>query len=362
MALMKRIGIPEIAKLANVTIGTVDRALHNRPGISESTRRRVLEIARSVGYRPNLAARALSVRRSPVRIGICVPREIHYYFDELQQGLRTEAHRAEMLGVETIWAPTERLGEGEVEKVTELIRSKPQALILTPGNPQETTAVINEAERQNIRVICVDTDAPASLRSSAVCVNAEVSGSVAAELLGGMLPPGSEVAVVTGMLHTEDHRKKAEGFTTAFPQYCPEGKVAKIVEAHEDEDEAFQKCFGLLEKHRSVSGVYVNTANNLPVCRAIGALGLAGRVKLVTTDLYSEMRPYFEKGTIAASIHSRPYIQGELAVRLATDHLIYGAPLPLAHYLAPQVVMRSTFHLFREMRQPAAREMAGVVR
>ena len=112
-------------------------------------------------------------------------------------------------------------------------------MILTPGNPQETTAVINEAERQNIRVICVDTDAPASLRSSVVCVNAEVSGSVAAELLGGMVPPGSEVAVVTGMLHTEDHRKKAEGFA-AFPQYCPEGKVAEIVEAHEDEDEAFQ--------------------------------------------------------------------------------------------------------------------------
>lgn len=353
-------GIPEIAKLANVTIGTVDRALHNRPGISEATRQRVLDIARSVGYRPNLAARALSVRRSPVRIGICVPREIHYYFDQLQQGLRAEAHRAELLGVEAIWAPTERLGQGEVEKVTELIRSEPRALILTPGSPQEVTPVINEAERRNIRVICVDTDAPASSRSSAVCVNARMSGNVAAELLGGMLAPGSEVAVVTGMLQTEDHRKKAEGFTEAFPRFCPGGIVAEVIEAHEDEDEAFQKCFGLLERHKSLSGVYVNTANNLPVCRAIAALGLSGRLKLVTTDLYSEMRPYFEKGTIAASIYSRPYIQGELAVRLAIDHLIYGAPLPAAHYLAPHVVLRSTLHLFREMRHRAAREVTTV--
>ncbi|HSB13218.1 MAG TPA: LacI family DNA-binding transcriptional regulator [Bryobacteraceae bacterium] len=348
---MKRIGIPEIAKLANVTIGTVDRALHGRPGISESTRQRVLEIARNVGYQPNLAARALSVRRRPIRIGVSIPREIHYHFDQLQQGIKAEAQRAELLGVETIWAQTDRLGAAEPEKVAELLRNEPRALILTPGNPQQLIPVINEAERRNIRVICVDTDAPASIRSSAVCVNATVSGRVAAELLGAMIPAGSSVAVVTGMLHIEDHSKKAEGFQEAFPQFCQGGRVAEIVEGHEDEDEAFQKCFALLERNESLAGMYVNTANCLPVCRAIGALGLAGRFKLITTDLFDEMRPYFEKGTISASISSRPYVQGELAMRLVVDHLVNGAVLPKAHYLAPQVVMRSTFHLFREMRQ-----------
>jgi hypothetical protein len=52
---MKPIRIAEIAKLANVTIGTVDRALDGRKGISAETRSRILEIARSVGYRPNIA-------------------------------------------------------------------------------------------------------------------------------------------------------------------------------------------------------------------------------------------------------------------------------------------------------------------
>ncbi len=350
---MKRIGIPDIAKLANVTIGTVDRALHGRPGISESTRQRVLEIARSVGYRPNLAARALSVRRTPIRIGVSIPREIHYYFDQLQQGLREEAQRAELLGVETIWEQTDRLGAAEPQKVSELLRSEPRALILTPGDPQQLVPIIDDAERRNVRVMCVDTDAPASMRSSAVCVNAAVSGRVAAELLGAMIPTGSEVAVITGMLHIEDHRKKAEGFQEVFPQFCSGGRVTEIIEAHEDEDEAFQKCFALLERKPSLAGIYVNTANCLPVCRAIGALGLAGRLRLITTDLFGEMRPYFEKGTISASIYTRPYVQGELAMRLMVDHLVNGAALPKAHYLAPHVVMRSSLHLFREMRQAA---------
>jgi len=356
---MKRIGIPEIARLANVTIGTVDRALHGRKGIRESTRQRILEIAKSVGYRPNMAARALSVRRTPVRIGICIPRELHYYFDQLCQGIAAEAQRAELSGVEAIWRRTERLGDAEAEKIEELMRAQPGALILTPGNPEELTPVIDEAERRGIRVICVDTDAPASRRSAAVCVDAEVSGRVAAELLGGMVPAGAHVAIITGMLHIEDHRRKTESFREAYPRFCNSGAVPEVIEAHDDEDEAFQKCFALLERHKTLAGVYVSTANCLPVCRAIGAAGLAGRLKLVTTDLFGEMRPYFEKGTISASVYSRPYVQGELAVRLAVDHILHGAQLPKAHFLAPQLVMRSTFHLFREMRTTAGRELAS---
>ncbi len=358
---MKRVGIPEIARLANVTIGTVDRALHGRRGIRESTRLRILEIAKSVGYRPNMAARALSVRRTPLRIGVCIPREIHYYFDQMYQGIAAEAERAELSGIETIWRRTGRLGEAEVEKIQELIRLEPSALVLTPGSPHELTPLIDEAEQRGIRVICVDTDAPTSRRSTVVCVDPEVSGRVAAELLGGMVPAGSSVAIVTGMLQIEDHRRKAESFRETYPQFCGGGAVDEVIEAHDDEDEAFQKCFALLERRKSLAGVYVNTANTLPVCRAIGAAGLAGRVKLITTDLFGEMRPYFEKGVISACVYSRPFIQGELAMRLTVDHILHGAALPGTHLLAPQLVMRSTFHLFREMRTLAARPAAPEV-
>ncbi|MFN7996580.1 MAG: substrate-binding domain-containing protein [Bryobacteraceae bacterium] len=355
---MKRVGIPEIARLANVTIGTVDRALHGRKGISESTRQRILEIAKNVGYRPNMAARALSVRRTPLRIGVCIPREIHYYFDQLHQGIAVEAQRAELSGVETIWRRTERLGDAEVEKIQDLISMEPSALILTPGSPKELGPLIDAAEDRGIRVICVDTDAPTSRRSSVVSVDAEVSGRVAAELMAGMVPAGAPVAIITGMLNIEDHRRKTESFREAYSSFSNDGTVAAVIEAHDDEDEAFQKCFTLLEQRKGLAGVYVNTANCLPVCRAVGAAGLAGRLKLVTTDLFGEMRPYFEKGTISASVYSRPFIQGELAMRLAVDHLLRGASLPKTHFLAPQLAMRSTFHLFREMRVAAPREAA----
>jgi LacI family transcriptional regulator len=356
---MKRIGIPEIARLANVTIGTVDRALHGRKGISEGTRKRILEIARNVGYRPNPAARALSVGRERLCIGVCIPQEIRYYFDQIRLGISAEARRAELFAVELIWRQPAHLGAAEIENVMELVDCKPKALILTPGDPDALGPVIDEAERKNVRVICVDTDAPSTRRSTAVCVDGEVSGKLAAELLGGLVPPGSPVAVVTGMLTTEDHRRKTQAFLDAWPRFCDGGVVAELIEAHENEEEGFQKCFALLNQ-RELAGVYVNTVNCLPVCRAIGALGQSGRVKLVTSDLFREMGPYFEKGTISASIYARPYVQGEIAMRVALDHLVHGAPIPAPHYLAPQVVMRSTFHLYREMREPPVRRDPSV--
>lgn len=345
----KRVGIQEIARLANVSIGTVDRALHGRGRISESTRKRILGIAQRVGYRPNLAARALSVGQAAIRIGVCIPRELHYYFDQLRDGILAEARRFESLGVEILYHPTERLGVREVERVSEAMNDGIRALIITPGDPQRLTPSINQAEKKDIRVICVDTDAPTSCRSSVVSMNVEVGGKLAAELMSKFVSPGSHVAVITGILQVEAHRKKAESFCGSYSQFCKGGKVLEVVEAHDNEAEAFQKCSTLLNRYESLAGLYVSTGNCLPVCRAIDARGLSGQIKLITTDIFREMIPFFERGTIFASIDGRPFLQGQIAIRMAVDHIVHGSPLPSSHYLAPQIIMRSTLPHFNEV-------------
>ena len=46
-----------LAKICGVSQGTVDRALHDRPGIGEKTRARILAAVRKHGYQPHPAAR-----------------------------------------------------------------------------------------------------------------------------------------------------------------------------------------------------------------------------------------------------------------------------------------------------------------
>jgi LacI family transcriptional regulator len=345
-----KIRIREIAKLANVSIGTVDRAFHARRGIREETRKRVLQIAKDLGYTPNPAARALSVGAGVIRVGVCIPREIHFFYDQLRAGILAEAGRFGALGVEVVYHPVGRLGEGEEAAIEQLLEDNVQALLITPGDPTRLCPLIQKAERKDVRVICVASDAPEAGRSCVVCVDPRVSGSLAAELMSRFGPAKPRVVIVTGMKVTEDHRKKVLFFSQQFSRFCPGGKVVRVIEGHEDEDETFQKCFEILNKLKDLTGIYVTTANCLPVCRAIGASGLTGKLVLITTDLFSEMVPYFKKGTIAASIYQQPYAQGQTAVRLVVDHIFRGRTIPETYYLSPAVVMRSNLHLFREVR------------
>jgi LacI family transcriptional regulator len=346
----KKSGIHLIAELANVSIGTVDRALHERRGIKEATRQHILQIARQIGYTPNLAARSLSVAKSTARVGVCIPREIHFFYDQLWGGVLEEARNVGQLGIQFENRPVQVLGEGDTAVFKDLVKSGVDGIILAAGNPKDLTPLINDAEATGIRVVCVSTDAPESRRSTIVCVEPSLNGSLAGELMGKLVPHDSQVAVVAGMLTAEDHRKKTDGFSEAFPRHCAGGKIVSVIEGHEDENESFQKTSDLLRRIPTIAGLYVNTVNCLPVCRALAAQGLAGKVKLITTDLFAEMAPYFREGTITASIYQQPHRQGQLAVRLMADNITNNIDFPPSVHLSPGLVMSSNLHLFREMR------------
>ena len=347
----KRKGIHQIAQLARVSIGTVDRALHGRAGINPATRQRILKIASQIGYSPNLAARALSIARANVRIGVCIPREIHFFYDQMWRGILDEERRASHLGVQFVHRAVHSLGERDTEAFEELLQQKVDGIILTAGNPAGLTPLINQAEEKGIPVVCVSTDAPQSRRSSIVCVDPQLNGCLAGELMAKIVPAGSNVGIVAGMLSAEDHRKKADGFTQTFPRYSAGGRIVEVIEGHEDESESFQKTSDLLGRFPDMAGLYVNTVNCLPVCQALLDRGLAGKVKLVATDLFPEMAPHLERGTITASIYQHPHRQGQIAVRVLADYLTNKVEFPPYVHLSPGVIMASNFHLFREMRQ-----------
>jgi len=339
-----RSGIPLIAEMAGVSIGTVDRALHGRPGISQRTLKRVLRIARQIRYRPNTAARSLSTGRR-FRVGVCVPREIAYFYDELWAGIRDEAHHYNGRGVEFIFVPIPELGRGEEQAFRKLMALELDGIIVTPGNPAAMTPLLDRAEKAGTRVVCVSTDAPMSRRSSVVCVEPRLNGMIAGELMANFVPQRSRVAIVTGMLKTIDHREKADGFAACF-----EGsgrRIVAVVEAHEHPEESYRKTKKLLDNEPELAGIYVNTVNCLPVCRALSRLRRT-QVRVIATDLFREMIPAIRSGAIAASIHQQPYVQGQLSVRSLCETLLHGAHLPETQYLNPTIILRSNLQLFRE--------------
>jgi DNA-binding LacI/PurR family transcriptional regulator len=88
---MKRPTIADIAQRAGVTKSTVSFALNDRPGVSDATRTRILDIAKEMGWQPSRTARALSGGRAGV-LGLVVDRPartlgIEPYFMQLISGI-----------------------------------------------------------------------------------------------------------------------------------------------------------------------------------------------------------------------------------------------------------------------------------
>jgi len=88
---MRRATIADIARAVGVSKGAVSYALNGRPGVSEATRRRVLEVAEEFGWHPSSAARALSDGRAGV-LGLIIDRPartlgIESFFMQLISGI-----------------------------------------------------------------------------------------------------------------------------------------------------------------------------------------------------------------------------------------------------------------------------------
>jgi LacI family transcriptional regulator len=92
----------------------------------------------------------------------------------------------------------------------------------------------------------------------------------------------------------------------------------------------------------------VSTANSLPVLQAIEESGLAGKIIVITTDLFPALVPLIRSGRILATIHQRPQTQGRLAFQALYQFLVEGqCPVPRIR-VAPHIVMNSNLDLFLE--------------
>jgi LacI family transcriptional regulator len=341
----KPAGIKEIATALGISIGTVDRALHGRSGVSPKTLAKVLKMAESLQYRPNLAARNLKLNRR-LRIAIYLPQQIASFFDPLRDGIRAAAAAAHFLNVDMDFRTFPRLGNGDVELLEGDLNRGYDGIILTPGDPAVVGPIIRRYTDQGTAVICVASDAPRTNRLAGVSVDATASGGIAAELLARTIRTQSCVATITGSLSTLDHSEKLRGFAATLATLAPHLTLIPAIESHERPEEAQQAMLALLDREPRPSGLYISTANSLPVLLVLEERRLLDQIQIVTTDLFPDLLPMLESGKILATLYQRPFTQGKVAFETLTRFLLQGVRPETSTRLAPHIVLRSNLHLF----------------
>ncbi len=345
-------GIKQIAAALGVSIGTVDRALHGRPGINAATAVRVMKMAERLGYQPNVAARVLKLNRK-LLISVNLPQQIDVFFDLLRTAIQDAARPFQSM-VELRFQTYPTLGEGDAAALERALQESVDGIILAPGNPRELRPLIRRANDRRIPVICVATDAPSTERLMSVSTDPHTSGSMVAELLTRCLRNPGQVLVVTGDLSVVDHTEKLRGFAERLALMRSSLRVVPVLETHDSPLEASKKTREAVARYPDICAVYVTTANSIPVLTALRASGCLGKIAVVTTDLFPDLVPYIRSGEVLASVYQCPQTQGRIAFealyRFLTEHR---TPLQ-RHALPPHLILQSNLELFLEIVQSSS--------
>lgn len=336
----------DIAKSLGTSIGTVHRALHSHPGVSPATKARVLQMARTLGYRPNLAARYLSSQKT-LRISVNTLKGTTSFWDEVRAGIREEAAGILLENVEVEFRTTPSLGEGEEEAFESAIAEKVDGIITFPSRPEALKPWIRRASRAHIPVVCVATDAPQSGRLGIVAIDTLASGSIAADLMGRFLGGrcGSVGITVFDMAITE-HAEKYSAFESTLQSFYPSLQLLKPIEDHDVDREAYRKCRRLFEERSDLAGIYVTTEASVPVLKAASDAKVLDHLTIITTDLFPDLVPFIRSGAVVATIYQRPRAQGQMALRMLHEFLAEGGRRSHQVSLAPHLVMRGNLDFF----------------
>lgn len=346
-----RAGIKQIAEAVGVSIGTVDRALHSRGGVRAETLDRILKAAKQLKYTPNLAARNLKLNRQ-LKIGVYLPAQISSFFDPLRAGIQAASNAFAAAQVEVVFHSYPRLGVDDIACMEKSDWRQFDGVILAPGHPGRLSSITRIAEEECKPIVFVATDASRLPRLSSIAVEAAISGGIAAELLGQIVREKGSVVVITGDLKIQDHAEKLRGFAAALATLAPHLQLLPTIESHESPDDAYRATAALLKRSADLRGVYINTANSIPVMRAIREGGRLDAIRVVATDLFPDLADLIESGHVFASLNQRPFTQGRTAFEVLSRYLVMGTVPRQMIRLSPHIILRSNLAVFLDSVSP----------
>ena len=145
------VSIRQIAKYCDVSIGTVDRVLNDRPGVKHQTKEKVQQAIQTLGYTPNHIAKSLAVGKS-MSIGVILFNLSNTFFAEMSDAIVNRSHD---LGYFPYLTLSEKNPEKEFDCIKDLIARQVDGLILFSTNYDP--AIIDYISSGKIPIVTIMT-------------------------------------------------------------------------------------------------------------------------------------------------------------------------------------------------------------
>ena len=333
----------QIAELAGVSRGTVDRALHNRGRVNPEVADRIRKIAEELGYRPNSIGQALVRARQGLRLGAILQSAETPTMQDVAVGARQAAEELRVSGLEVDIREVQGRDTAKVlRQIDELMEWGAAGLAVASNNTPDLVRRIDRLYEQGVPVVTFNTDAPDSRRLCFVGMDSYRAGQTAAGLVRQMLPGGGLVLPIAGHVNNGAHYSRLQGFLDTLKG---EGDIQLL---------PFQPCFDrddyaneiaqhTLREYPSLACVYITSNGQRGVCRAVEDERRKGRVRVVAYDLNAPNRRLLQSGDLSFVLDQVALEQGRQPLQILYNYLLNGKA-PEKELLYTDILIRTKYN------------------
>ncbi|MBP5420182.1 MAG: LacI family DNA-binding transcriptional regulator [Bacteroidales bacterium] len=309
------ITIKDIANEAGVSIGTVDRVLHNRGEVAEATRKKIESIAAQYNYKPNLMARALTTNRT-FHIGILIPQasSTNNYWSSHYEGIRQKAFELETYAVKVSFFRFDiNTAIDFVRASRELVEAKVNGAIVAPLFKKESEELASTLDLYNIPYLFIDTDLNNTNAIGFVGEDAYQSGRVAASVIDFGLPTTSDILMVNlakDLDNAQHISSRNQGFLSYFMDFGRNNGVRMSVEITQVTFEAVsERLTSVLDNNKNIGAIWVSGGHTYLVAQFLEK-NARRNIILVGHEVYEQNVVYLQRNYIQFLIAQQPKEQG----------------------------------------------------
>lgn len=327
----KNIRIKDIAKLAGVSKGTVDRVLHKRGRVSDHAYERVMKVLEEIDYKPNLIARTLSSNKTYRIIALIPSPSADEYWAQTQEGIRQAESEWIHYNVTIELSVFDQYNkESFKRKALEAVQSKPDGIITAPIFYDEALVFFKGLKTEAIPYVLFNTNIPEVNPLSFIGQDSFNSGKVGAELMYLGQHQGGCLAVLhlDEDIHNSVHLlEKERGFREYFAQRNTLHFEIRELSFHPSEP-GFEESLQLLLHDPQLKGIFVSTSKGTSVVAAQLEKNGKQHIRLIGYDILEDNLKYLRHGTIDFLINQNPKRQAFLSISHLANNLVFKKEAP----------------------------------
>lgn len=332
-----RIRIKDISQMAEVSVGTVDRVLHGRTGVSEASRKKVENILKQLDYQPNMYASALASNKKYVFACLLPMHAEGDYWVDVEKGMQqaTKAFSDFNISLHIDYYDQYEFGSF-VSAGNRLLAMEPDGVVISPTIETETEQIVKQLQQRNIPYIFIDSNIPRLTPLAFYGQHANQSGYFAARMMKMLMQGNKELIIFRqineGRLGSNQQLHREEGFYAYMKEHHPDLKMRELnlYAKQPGEDESILDDF--FQKHPDISyGITFNSKSYI-----IGEYMLKHQrhdFHLIGYDLLSRNIACMRAGTIDFLISQQPTRQGYYSIESLCNHLILKKKVKECNYM-----------------------------